>query len=239
MTLLSTTNKVHTRWTKSFAQAGCISIAIDFRNAWTSSGYNHFPCGLNDCAASIQYISTHKRQLGITTLTLQGESGGANLVLASALKAKRENWLHAISGVYAYVPFISGVYGSWSEERMRSQLPSLVENDGYVLNVRTMGASVAAYTPKREQQEDALAWPYFATVEEMRGLPPHVVVVDELDPLRDEGLAYYRRLLAAGVEVTGQVNLGIPHAAGLIFRKAMPEVHRKVVREIVAFARSL
>ena len=34
-------------------------------------------------------------------------------------------------------------------------------------------------------------------------MPPHVVSVNELDPVRDEGLAYYRKLLHAGVDATG------------------------------------
>lgn len=58
-----------------------------------------------------------------------------------------------------------------------------------------------------------LAWPYHASIEDCVGLPPHVLAMDELDPLRDEGMAYHRKLLAAGVEVNAQVNLGkrLPH----------------------------
>ena len=31
-----------------------------------------------------------------------------------------------------------------------------------------------------------LAWPLFATSDDLTGLPPHVISVNELDPLRDE-----------------------------------------------------
>ena len=45
-----------------------------------------------------------------------------------------------------------------------------------------------------ENGENPLAWPYFATEADVAGLPPHVITVNEFDPLRDEGTAYYRLL---------------------------------------------
>ena len=81
--------------------------------------------------------------------------------------------------------------------------------------------------------------PVCANEESMRGLPPHVISVDELDPLKDEGIAYFRKLTKAGVSATAQVNIGVTHAASLMFRQALPEVHRKAVREIAAFAKSV
>jgi acetyl esterase/lipase len=46
--------------------------------------------------------------------------------------------------------------------------------------------------------KNPLAWPYWASQEELKGLPPHVISVNELDPLFDEGISYYRKLLHAG-----------------------------------------
>jgi len=56
-----------------------------------------------------------------------------------------------------------------------------------------------------------------ATDEELSGLPPHIISVNELDPLRDEGLMYYRRLLAAGVPAAGRVVVGSCHAVTFCF----------------------
>jgi len=213
-----------------------ISILVDFRNAYTASGHNPFPAGLNDCAAVTQHIAAHKTELGITKIILQGESGGGNLSIATAMKANREGWAHQIAGVYAVVPYISGAYG-WPLERQLKELPSLVENDGYLLQVGNMAALAYYYGSK--DLKNSHAWPYYASVEELKGLPPFILDMNELDPLRDEGLIFGQKLAAAGVQVESKVTSGITHGAALVFRKAAPEFHNGAVRDIVAFARSL
>ena len=63
--------------------------------------------------------------------------------------------------------------------------------------------------------------------------------MNELDPLRDEGIAYYRLLQRAGVPAVGKVNLGLTHAAEMSFRQAVPEAYKAAVRDIHGFAASL
>ena len=238
MTILDTANKVHQQWSRDLAASGLTVVTVDFRNAWTASGLNPFPAGLNDCAAGIDWVHEHRGELGISTVILQGESGGADLVLASALKAKREGRLDRIDGVYAMVPYISGGYG-WTTARKLAELPSMVENDGHYLNVDMMDLLASVYDPGGQNAENPLAWPYFATEADVAGLPPHVITVNELDPLRDEGIAYFRLLQRAGVPVVGKVNLGLTHAAEMSFRQAVPEAYKEAVRDIHAFAASL
>jgi acetyl esterase/lipase len=229
---------VHRQWTEDLATTGMVVVAVDFRNAWTAQGAHPFPAGLDDCTSALDWISEHREQLGITRVVLQGESGGANLVLATTLKAKREGRLDRIDGVYAMVPYISGGYG-WDDERKLRELPSMVENDGHYINCQMMDMLVAVYDPTGENAENPLAWPYFATEADVEGLPPHVVSVNELDPLRDEGIAYFRTLLRAGVPAVGRVNLGLVHGADSIFRQAVAENYRATVRDIKGFADSL
>ena len=238
MTILDAFAKVHQRWCEDLAATGMVVIGVDFRNAYSAEGMHPFPAGLNDCTSALEWVNDHRGQLDITSVVLQGESGGANLVLATALKAKRDGHLDAINGVYAMVPYISGGYG-WTDIRKLRELPSMIENDGYFINCAMMDVLVAAYDPAGENAENPLAWPYFATEADLAGLPPHVISVNELDPLRDEGMAYYRKLIAAGVPALGRVNLGLTHAAEMIFRQAVPEDYFATVHDIKRFADSL
>jgi acetyl esterase/lipase len=67
------------------------------------------------------------------------------------------------------------------------------------------------YTPTEETRNDIYAAPLKATVEQLRGLPPAVIMTAENDPLRDEGVAYGRGLAEAGVEVTTIEYIGLIH----------------------------
>ena len=70
-------------------------------------------------------------------------------------------------------------------------------------------------------------------------MPPHVISVNELDPLRDEGLAYYRKLADAGVPVVGRTVDGTCHGGDLIMAHVMPEVYLATIRDVSGFAKSL
>ena len=238
MTTLDTLRPGNIRWLTDLALRGVVSIAIDFRNAWSEDAYNPFPAGLNDCAEGVKYIASHKDELGISNLILQGESGGANLVLVTALKANQEGWVKDIGGVYAYSPNTCNVYG-WSAERIAQEFPSRLANDGYMFDTAGAGAMQSYYSPNVQDRTNALAFPYYATVEMCRGLPAHIIKVDELDPLRDEGIAYYRKLCAAGVDAVGTVNLGVTHGSMVLFRQAISELYSAGMRDIVGFAKSL
>lgn len=239
MTILDSFNKVHRQWCGDLASTGMVVIGVDFRNAYTATGPHPFPAGLNDCTTAVTWIHDHRQDLGISRIILQGESGGANLVLATTLKAKQDAFLDAIDGVYASVPYISGVYGTWNDSQKLMELPSLHENDGCFMNCAAMDLLVLAYDPTSANATNPLCWPYFASVADLEGLPPHAISVNELDPLRDEGAAYFRRLVRAGVPATCQMNYGLTHAAELIFRQALPESYWAAIGDICSFVRTV
>ena len=238
MTILDAFAKVHDRWCQDLAAAGHVVVSVAFRNAYTANGLNPFPAGLKDCLAALRWVHARRARFGISKIILQGESGGGNLSLATAMLALKEGNVGMIDGVYANVPYISGGY-RWAETRKRGELPSLVENNGYFIECSQMDLLVAIYDPEDEYAEHPLCWPYFATEADLKGLPPHVIAVNELDPLRDEGIAFYRKLIAAGIPARARINLGLTHAADLIFRQAIPDIYFAGIADIADFARTV
>ncbi|MEM7340616.1 MAG: alpha/beta hydrolase [Actinomycetota bacterium] len=234
MVIAAASDPNYTRWRDELAASGLIVVGVEFRNGSGKLGNHPFPAGLNDCASALAWITANKAALGYTSLVLSGESGGGNLALATALKALQDGTIGGVDGVYAQCPYISNAYDSGDPD-----LVSLVENDGYFLSSQLMGPLAHVYDPSSETSTNPLAWPYHATVDDLRGLPPHVISVNELDPLRDEGLAYLRRLLAAGVVATGRTVNATCHAGDVLFPKDMPDVYASSVASVKAFADSL
>jgi hypothetical protein len=83
--------------------------------------------------------------------------------------------------------------------------------DGYFLTAKMMEWFWDAYAPDVERRLEPLASPLRASDEQLAGLPPAFVIVDEADVLRDEGEAYAARLRAAGTPVTTVRYDGITH----------------------------
>lgn len=234
MTILEASGTSYQRWRDHLAASGLVVCGVEFRNASGKLGPHPFPAGLNDCSSALQWFAGQRARLGVGKIVVSGESGGGNLTLATTLKAKRDGHIGLIDGVYAQCPYISGAYAAPPAE-----LTSLFENDGYFLSCEQMGVMAMLYDPSRESASNPLAWPYHATADDVAGLPPHIISVNELDPLRDEGLAYYRKLAAAGVRVAARTVNGTCHAGDCIFEAAMPDVFRATIRDIKGFADSL
>jgi acetyl esterase len=234
MVMLEAAGPGYMRWRDELAASGLVVVGVEFRNGAGKHGPYPFPAGLNDCTSALQWMSDNKGTLGISTLIVSGESGGGNLTLATTLKAKRDGHLGLIDGVYAQCPYISNAYAVKLPE-----LTSLYENDGFLLSCEMSGALAKAYDPTGENATNPLAWPYYAAKSDLEGLPPHVVSVNQLDPLRDEGLAYFRKLLDAGVSAVSRTVNGTCHAGDCIFRAAMPEAYLATIRDIKGFADSL
>lgn len=234
MAMLSTTFPPFVRWRDSLAGAGTVVIGVEFRNAGGMLGNHPFPKGLNDCSAAVRWLYAQKQYLGISTIVLSGASGGSNLALAVTLLARQEDWLSEIDGVYAMCPYISGAYAS-----KPTDLLSLHENDGYVMNLDELACLAKIYTPDDSDATNPLAWPYYAKSSDLEGLPPHFISVNELDPLRDEGIAYFRNLLAAGVSAICRTIPGSTHGSDVMFRVLAPDTYMESERSVVGFVKSL
>jgi acetyl esterase/lipase len=234
MAILTAADPGYVTWRDRLAATGLIVVGVEFRNAAGVLGPHPFPAGLDDCVSATQWVIANRESLGASHVLLSGESGGGNLSLATALRANREGWIDGLAGIYAQCPYISGTYAD-----PPPSLVSLFENDGYFLGVENMGAMAKAYDPDDANATNPLAWPMHAQRADLEGLPPHVVSVNELDPLRDEGLVYFRKLLDAGVSAVSRTVNGTCHAGDCLFADAMPDVVDATIRDIKGFADSL
>lgn len=234
MVLLEAAGPAYRRWRDMLAATGLVVVGVEFRNGAGKHGSHPYPAGLDDCVAATRWVLDNAADLGIGKVIISGESGGGNLTLSTVLRAKREGWVEGIAGAYALCPFIHGDWGNPPAE-----LASQHENEGYFLSRDMMAALAVVYDPTGEHSDDPTCWPLSAKAADLEGLPPHVISVNEVDPLRDEGLAYLRLLLAAGVSAVGRVVVGTCHGADVLMPGALPDVSAATVRDIKGFADSL
>jgi acetyl esterase len=221
-------------WGRMIAARGVAMAMVDFRNSVHPSSAPEvapFPAGLNDCVSGLTWVHAQADSLGIDPerIVVAGESGGGNLTLALGMRLKRDGDLGLIRGLYALCPFIAG-------EWPLPQNPSSTENDGIFIHVQD-NRSTMAYGIDAFNARNPLAWSGFATADDVRGLPPVVISVNECDPLRDEGIGFYRLLLASGVPARCRQLMGTIHGIEIL-PVICPDIARATARDIADFARS-
>lgn len=220
-------------WGKLIAAQGVHVAMVDFRNSITPSSTPEvapYPAGLDDCMSGLKWVADNAAELNIDPqrIIVAGESGGGNLTLATGLRLKREGRLDLIRGLYALCPYIAG---SWPLD----ENPSSTENNGILLDLHNNQGAMS-YGIEEFEKRNPLAWPGFAKGEDVRGLPPTMISVNECDPLRDEGIGFYRLLLREGVEARCRQVMGTMHGTE-IFPIACPEISRDTALNIAEFCR--
>jgi len=233
MQSMSCFNGNYRAWARMLAANGVAVAMVDFRNALTPSSAPEvapFPAGLNDCVSGLKWVRAHagRLKIDVNRIVVAGESGGGNLTLATGLKLKRDGDIGLIKGLYALCPYI---LGKWPNP----ESPSSTENNGILLDLHNNRGAMA-YGIKELDAKNPLAWPGFADEAEVKGLPPVVIRVNECDPLRDEGINFYRLLLRAGVPARCVQTMGTIHGTE-IFVIGAPDVSKECARDIAGFAR--
>ncbi|KAJ1452495.1 Alpha/Beta hydrolase protein [Pelagophyceae sp. CCMP2097] len=223
----------HRRWAQFLArEAQAAVFMVDFRNYVNSSRLNPqevkaFPAGLNDCVSGLEYVHAHASSLGIdpNRIMLAGESGGGNLAIAAALRCSRdaeqqgesEPRLEAkrlFSCWFVVSPMLAGGQATpdcESIEDFAGMPPGATRPKGG----RLLGLPDEA-DKYAQNWRNPLAWPYAAASDDLSRLPPGTVLVNELDPLRDEGLSFFRKALGAGVDVACSTLMGSTHCANVL-----------------------
>jgi acetyl esterase len=176
------------------AESGYGVLLLDYRLA----PEHPFPAGLMDCedalaaclAGSIEGVSVTR------PFVVAGDSAGANLATVSVRHLPHRDW---VAAQILYYPVTDC---DFSRESYSSN------GEGLNLTARDMKWFFAHYAAAERWVSPDIS-PLRA--DDLRGMPPTIVVTAEYDVLRDEGEAYAHRLQEAGVLVTARRLNGVTH----------------------------
>ena len=176
--------------------------AIVFVN-YTPSPEAQYPIPIEQAYAATEWVARHGGEINVdpTYLAIAGDSVGGNMAAAVTLLAK-ERGGPRIDFQALFYPVTDAGFDTPSYEQFA---------DGWFLTREAMKWFWDQYAPDRAVRSEPTASPLQAPVDQLRDLPPALIIVDECDVLRDEGEAYARKLIEAGVNVTAIRFLGITH----------------------------
>ena len=213
----------HTRCQSMAAEVGCVVVAVDFRLA----PEHPFPAALNDTYLALHWVSEQADFLQVRDrIAVGGCSTGATLAAAVALLARDR------AGPRVCFQFL--LYPA--------------------LDDRLDSHSMRAYRdiPGGDRRGAALMWGYYlrgwqgdvpylaapARAQDLAGLPPAYLMVNDIDVCRDEELDYGFRLLRAGVPTELHCYSGTFHAFEIMVRSADISL-RALEQQLVVLKRAL
>jgi acetyl esterase len=168
------------------AQSGCVVVSVDYR----LSPEHRAPAPLDDCLAAVTWTVENAEALGCdaSRLAIGGDSAGGNLAALACIRLRDE-----------FGPEIDFQLLVYPVTDLTRSHPSYEENaEGYFLTAESMRWFIDHHLGGEIDPKDPMVSPLHA--DSLEGLPKALVITAELDPLRDEGEAYARRLQEAGVE---------------------------------------
>lgn len=162
-----------------------------------------YPVALEECYAATKWVAEHGADLGLNAsqIAVAGDSAGGNLATAVCLLAAQRGGPEIAAQVLIY-PATGSDFNSPSFQEFAA---------GYFLTRETSQWFWKQYTGGQAIEHEPTACPLQATVDQLKDLPPALIITGECDVLRDEGEAYARKLMGAGVQVTCTRYLGAIH----------------------------
>jgi acetyl esterase len=150
-----------------------------------------FPAAADDCFAALQWCASEARSFGgdPEQLAVGGDSAGGNLAAVVAQRARDDGGPDLRLQALIY-PVTDAACDT----------PSMARNgEGYFLTADALRMMWNLYTPDAATRDNPHVSPFRAV--DLAGVAPALVITAEFDPLVDEGEAYAKRLLDAGVPV--------------------------------------
>ncbi|HWE63490.1 MAG TPA: alpha/beta hydrolase [Chloroflexota bacterium] len=163
----------------------------------------HYPVAIEQAYAATKWVAENGATIKVdpSRLALAGDSVGGNMVAAVTLLAGERRGPRITFQVLFY-PVTDAGFDTASYVQFA---------EGPWLTRKAMAWFWDSYAPNAAVRQEPTASPLQASLEQLQGLPPALIITDECDVLRDEGEAYAHRLLEAGVPVTATRYLGAIH----------------------------
>ena len=168
--------------------SGAVVVAVDYR-----MGPEHrFPAAVDDCLAATRWVRGAAGELGIDAarLAVGGDSAGGNLAAVVAISARDTGDLPIAFQLLIYP----------ATDMRRRHASHTTNGRGYLLTTETISYYHDHYIADAAHDLDWRASPLLHA--DLGRLPPALVLTAGFDPLRDEGLEYADRLVAAGNRAT-------------------------------------
>ncbi|MFE3902194.1 alpha/beta hydrolase [Streptomyces sp. NPDC059153] len=169
---------------------------------YTPSPEAQFPVPVEQAYAVARWVADHGREIGVdaSRLAVAGDSVGGDMTAAVTLMSKQRGGPHFRQQVMLY-PVADADFNTPSYNRFA---------ENCWLTKPAMKWFWDAYAPRVTDRSNPLASPLYATVDQLRGLPPALMITDS-DVLLDAANAYAAKLRAAGVPVTSSHHGGVTH----------------------------
>lgn len=211
----------HDRFARDIVNASGAALAVVHYSRAPEARY---PVALEECYAVAAWLAENGGALGLdeSRLALLGDSSGANLAAAVALLAKRRGGPSINCQALVY-PVTDASCSSPSYEEFAS---------GLNLTGQAMRWYWDQYLAGEAEKNLDTVSVLNASIEELRGLPPTLVATAEFDVLRDEGEAYAKKVIKAGVPVTATRYLGTIHGFAVHNALAETPATRALVEQI-------
>lgn len=218
--------ETHDRFARKIAAGtGAAVVLVDYQR----SPEARYPIAVEEAYASTKYIFENAKTFDFdaSKLAVAGDSSGGNLAAVIALLAK-ERGGPAIRAQVLFYPVTDAQFETPSYQKFA---------EGYMLSRETMKWFWDQYLPDLEARKQPTASPLRASTEQLKGLPPAMVITAEFDVLRDEGEAYARKLAEAGVEVEAKRYPGTIHEFANLYATAGTSEARKAVKSAADYLR--
>lgn len=189
-------------------RAGVTIVTVDYRLA----PEHPYPAGLEDSYEVLQWVVENGADYGIDPerVGVLGESAGGGLAAALALLA-RDRGAPRLTAQFLDAPTIDDLLDTPS-------MTTLVDTPGWqsVNSPHSWRYYLHGTAEPGSTDVPIYAAPARATVDDLSGLPPTYLTAYQIDPTRDEGLDYARRLIQAGVPTEVHHYSGAFHTAHVI-----------------------